>query len=244
MTTPATLLAALRTGDAVTRQQAAMQLGAADPRPVMPELVTLMATESDDFVRESLVWAVVSRPEAAVAPLMAALEADVPHEPVLHALSKIADPATRAAIEPFAEDPDPVVAAKAWWALARVGDVTSLPAILRHLGASDAQRRHGVTRALMQFGPAAIDALTAELSGHDPARRGHAAEILLGYANPDHYGTAQRHRGEDESARAYAILRDADAPEVDGALLLATIDDGRLGLATVAAALRTERNRA
>lgn len=235
-------MSALRGADANLRQQAALQLGGHETAEVCAELVELMASEPDDFVRETLTWAVVGTPQTATAPLVAALERDdLPQEPVLHALSKVGDPSTVAAILPHAASEDPTVAAKAWWALGRIADDSSLPVLLSHLGAQKAELRHGLTRALLQFGARAIDALEGELDHPDAAHRSHAAEVLVAFANPDQYGTVERRSGQDFSARAAEVLRRAKAPEVDGALLLATVSDDRPGLASAAEGLREQR---
>lgn len=235
------LLNTARLPDPRSRQRAALALGTVDTTPVMADLVYLMATEPEDFVRETLVWAVVARPQAAARELVAALHLDVPHEPVLHALSKIGDPGTERAIVPFAADPDDAVAAKAWWALARIGSPQALDALLPHLGAQSAARRHGLTRALLQLGEPAITPLAAVLDGDDAAARSHAAEVLVAFADPTRYGLYERRTGRDHSGRAADILRAATAPEVDGALLLATVSDDHPGLVAAAGRLREER---
>lgn len=235
------LVRALSSVDPTVRQQAAMRLGAIDASPAMPELVTAMATEPDDFVRETLIWAVVARPEAATAQLLAALSAGVPKEPVLHALSKIGDPATVPSILPFADDADPVVAAKAWWALGRIGTPEALPALLRHLGPEQAEQRHALTRALLEVGAPAVDALAERLDHPDTAVRWHAAEILVALSDATRASTAERRAGSDVAARAAAVLRGSGTPEVDGALLMATVDEDRPGLVQAAQTLRDER---
>lgn len=236
------LMGALHSDDPRVRQQAALRLGSAETGPVMWELVDAMAREADDFVRETLTWAVISRPRAATPQLIAALKREgVPLEPVLHALSKIGDPSTVPAILPHAASEDPVVAAKAWWALGRIGDEQTLPVLLRELGAEQASLRHGLTRALLQYGADAITALEKELQHPDAAHRSHAAEVLVAFANPDQYGTTERRTGRDHSQQAAEVLRRAIAPEVDGALLLATISDDRPGLVQAAGELRDQR---
>lgn len=242
MNTLETLLAALTSDEAVTRQQAALQLGTVDTSPLMWELVDQMANEPDDFVRETLIWAVVARPAAATPVLVAALEREgVPREPVLHALSKIGDPTTTSAILPHACSPDPVVAAKAWWALGRIASPESLAVLVGHLGSDKAELRHGLTRALLQYGEPAIDALAAALDSEEAAVRSHAAEVLVAFADPSRAGTAERRAGRDFSHKAAEVLRAAKVPEVDGALLLATVTDDRPGLVGSAQKLQDER---
>ena len=235
------LVDALSSTDPNRRQRAAMQLGALDVSPVMPRLVEAMASEPDDFVRETLIWAVVARPAAAAPALVDALGHDLPHEPVLHALSKIGDPETAEAIVPWAQHPDDAVAAKAWWALARIGAPVALPTLLPHLGAERAERRHGLTRALLELGQTVIDPLADALTDPSPAVRSHAAEVLVALADPTRYGVRERQSGEKHAGRAAAVLRSATASEVDGALLLATVSDDRPGLVAAAERLREER---
>lgn len=234
-------MTALRSGDPRARQAAAMRVGTLDATEVMGELVSAMAVEPDAFVRETLIWAVVSRPRAATAHLVAALERDLPREPILHALSKIGDPATVPAILPFATHADSAVAAKAWWALGCIAADESLPALLAHLGAAEAERRAGLTRAVLQFGAAAIDPLGEALESTDAAVRSHAAEILVAFSDPTRCGALQRRAGRDPSPRAAELLRRSPAPEVDGALLLATLDEDHPEAAAAARALRDLR---
>lgn len=242
MTTPQQLVDALAGASATDRQRIAMHLGTTDVTPVITPLVDAMATEPDDFVRETLIWATVSRPEAAAPALVAALgRDDLPREPVLHALSKVGDPSTVAAVLPFADDPDPVVAAKAWWVLGRITTDDSLPVLVAHLGQGQAELRHGLTRALLQVGGPAVDALAGALDSDDAAVRSHAAEVLVALADASRQGTAERRSGDDTAARAAGVLRNATAPEVDGALLLATVTDDRAGLVEAAGRLRDER---
>lgn len=242
MTSLDSLLNTARLPDPKARQRAALALGTVDTTPVMADLVYLMATEPEDFVRETLVWAVVARPQAATRELVAALRLDLPLEPVLHALSKIGDPGTARAVRPFADDADDAVAAKAWWALARIGTPDVLDAMLPHLGAASAARRHGLTRALLQLGEPALAPLAAALDSEDAAVRSHAAEVLVAFADPTRYGLYERRTGRDYSGRAADIVRSATAPEVDGALLLATVSDDHPGLVAAAQRLRDERS--
>ncbi|WP_420174391.1 HEAT repeat domain-containing protein [Luteococcus sp. OSA5] len=241
MTTLARAMEALASDDAQLRQQAALVLGTVDTSSVQERLVWAMASEPDPFVRETLVWAVVAQPVAATPVLVAALQGDLPREPVLHALSKIGDPTTVGAILPHAASTDPVVAAKAWWALGRIATDEGLTVLLAHLGSDKAELRHGLTRALLQYGAAAIDPLGRALAHDDAAVRSHAAEVLVAFADPSRYGTVERRTGQDFSARAAEVLRTATAPEVDGALLLATVTDDRPGLTQAAQQLRDQR---
>ncbi|GAB3622164.1 HEAT repeat domain-containing protein [Mariniluteicoccus endophyticus] len=223
--------------DPRVRQEAAIALGTADPTPVIDRLVSIMIGEPDDYVRETLIWAIVARGTAAVPALVASLDDPLnERERILHTLSKIGDPATVPAIIPHAADPDRVVAAKAWWALGRIGTPESLPVLLAHLGEGDADRRLGLTRALLQFGPDGVCALVEALGGGTPAASEHAAEVLVRLADPTQYGIAQR--GADTPAREAVIA--ATAPEVD-LVLRALAADGDDPASDIAAELLAAR---
>ncbi|MGW0249054.1 HEAT repeat domain-containing protein [Nocardia goodfellowii] len=170
--------------DRDVRQTAALALGtSADPRTA-PALLTRLWSEPDFFVRETLTWAVIRVADAATPLVLAALERTGTRVRALHVLSKIADPATIDAIVPFAADRDPEVAAKARWALTRIGDPRVVPVLATRLGAGDDSSRNGLTRDLASFGAAAVPVLTQALSGAGSSARRHAAEIL-GFLGPD-----------------------------------------------------------
>lgn len=223
------LLSALRAAlheDPSVRQEAALRLGTLADDSLAPELVALLVSEPDLNVREMLTWAVVRRADAAYPLLIRALQDEGPARvQVLHTLSKIRDPRAVAHILPLADDPDPAVAAKAWWALGRTGVANAFPVLLAHLGDPDETRRRELTRALEQLGELAVDGLAVRLRDDpDPAVRRHAAEALAVIGDPAARGAA--------GALAHAVERDAkdiamvavealaalDLPEADAAL--------------------------
>lgn len=236
----APLLAAARDDDPRVRQEAAMALGARGTDQTVADVVALMVAEPDDFVRETLIWAVVARGRAGVPALVAALDdPTVEHERVLHTLSKIEDPSTVEAILSFADDPDRIVASKAWWALGRIGTPEALPPLMARLGDGDADRRLGLTRALLAYGQPAIAPLTEALDADEPAVREHAAQVLVHLADPDQYAYADRRQGHAD--RAAEAIRTATAPEVDVVLTALAADDDHPRLAAVAQELREDR---
>ncbi|GGC54766.1 hypothetical protein GCM10011410_03950 [Hoyosella rhizosphaerae] len=173
-------LLGLVNADRDVRQAAALTLGKLAHRAATPELVARLWTEQDFFVRETLSWAVTRVADAATPLLLNALAgADTSARvQALHVLSKIADPATTDAILPLASSDDLDVAAKARWALTRIGDPRAIPALAAHLGVGDDSTRNGLTRDLASFGEAAVPTLLAALTKGEPHLRRHAAEVL------------------------------------------------------------------
>ena len=73
--------------------------------------------------------------------------------------------------------------------------------------------------------------------GYNPTR---GAKVVA-FADPTRYGIAERRNGQDHSQHAADVLHASQAPEVDGALLLATVSDDRPGLVEAASQLRQDR---
>ncbi|GAA4622613.1 hypothetical protein GCM10023113_04260 [Cellulomonas oligotrophica] len=172
-------LGALTHLDRDVRQAAALRVGELAHPGAAPELVARLWSEQDPFVRETLTWA-ITRVRSATPLLLEALASTDPgtRERALHVLSKVADPATLDAILPLTSDADPHVAAKARWALTRLGDPRGVPAVVAHLAAGDDTVRNGVTRDLASFGAVAVPALVAVLASGATDNRRHAAEVL------------------------------------------------------------------
>lgn len=167
------------------RQEAAVHLGTHADASLAPELVALLVSEVDFFVRETLTWAVVRHADAALPHLLRAL-ADAPHArpQILHALSKIQAAEAVPHIVPFAQDDEPLVAMKAWWALGRTGAPEAAPALLPHLGLGDDERQRELSRAFEQLGEAGVAGLTEAVADADPAVRRHAARTLVLVSDP------------------------------------------------------------
>lgn len=182
-------LQAARHDDPSVRQRAALWLGTHADETVADDLVRLLVTEPDFYVRETLTWAVVTR-HTSTYPLLvealrdASLAEGAGRVQVLHALSKIRRPESVAEILPLADDEDDAVAAKAWWALGRIGTPGAVAALVDALGVEEEFRRRELTRALEQAGEAAVEGLSGRLSDPDSSVRRHAAEALLGIGDP------------------------------------------------------------
>ncbi|WP_134774962.1 HEAT repeat domain-containing protein [Ornithinimicrobium flavum] len=250
MTTETPLQEALRAAlspDHQVRQRGALRLGSLADRSVAGDLVALLVSEPDAFVRETLTWAVVAQAPATVPHLLAALAGEDPSRAhVLHALSKIQDPAAVEHVLPLADDPHPAVAPKAWWVLGRTGHDDSAAALVAHLGRhEDDERRLGLIRALEQLGAPAVPGLAAALSAEDPRVRRHALEALVAVgeaaqgALPELVAVAE---GPDRDLAMLALeaLAPLDAPEVDD-VLTRMREGGSRWLATVADWLISDR---
>lgn len=213
MTTETPVQEALRAAlspDKQVRQRGAVRLGTLADPTVAGELVALLVSEQDPFVRETLTWAVVAQPGAALPHLLAALGGTDPSRAqVLHALSKIGDPSAVEHVGPLVDDPDPAVAAKAWWVLGRTGLPASAPVLVERLGQQDdPEQRVALTRALEQLGAPAVP-LVAEVLADETrphAQRRHAAEALVAI-------------GEPAAAALPALLEVAQGPDRELAML-------------------------
>lgn len=214
------LTAAARDSDPRIRQSAAVRLGTlADVDGA--QVTRIFLAETDDFVLETLTWAVVAHRPRTLPHLLSALaDPDADHVRVLHALSKIEDPDTAAHIVPFAHDARPDVAAKAWWALARIGAESTLSAVTCHIGIEDLPQRHALTRAFVQFGHIALSTVTALFDASEPRVREHAVEIAVRILDPDTHGTRARAVAGQSAAMTEArrALVSTVAPEAHAVL--------------------------
>lgn len=173
-------LADLMHPDKDVRQRTALGLGQCPDPQRAAQVALLLWREPDFFVRETLTWVLARTPGPAVEAAEAALasgDAGVRMQ-ALHVLSKVADRATVGAVAAHIDDPDPVIADKARWALARIGDPSVVPLLTGRLGAADLLTRDAMTRTLTHFGAVAVPDVVSALMAPDPATRAHAAEVL------------------------------------------------------------------
>lgn len=233
--------------DLLVRQRGALRLGTLADGSVAGELVALLVSEADPFVRETLTWAVVRQAPATVPHLLAALAGeDESRAQVLHALSKIQDPQSVQHALPLVHDPHPLVAAKAWWMVGRTAALGTAQVLVELVGRQeDEEQRRALTRALAQMGEAAVPGLAEALGSGEPAVRHHAAEALVAIgelaagALDELLAAAE---GEDREVAMLALeaLGPVASPEVD-ALLTRLREGPSRWLATVADWLLVDR---
>ncbi len=236
---------ALQSADATVRNRAALALGA-EPDPSFAEAqVAAMLVEPEPFALETMIWAIVANQDATLPLLVAALaEPRNDAERILHALSKIGDPTTVDVIRPFAAHKNPFYAGKAWWALARIGDLDAIDDLLTHLGTADTFSRESLTRALAFWGPKAAPKIIESLqTTDDAAARRHATEILVKIADPDDRGTVARrnHSMEPGVLAAIDALTNSQLPEVEETLRLLATDPDHISIAKTAADILANR---
>lgn len=179
-------LAGLVHPDKDVRQQTAVSLGQlAEPR-LAEQVAQLLWEESDFFVRETLTWVLTRTPGPAAEAATAVLtEGDTGTRlRALHLLSKLADSDTVTAVARYIADPNPLVADKARWALARIGDPSVISLLVDQLGDPDLATRDAMTNTLAHFGSAAAPTVLMALVADDPSIRAHAADVLCFIGSP------------------------------------------------------------
>lgn len=178
----ARLLAALAAGDASTRLQVVLAVGARPDPDLVDALLTRCAVEPDFFVRDMLTWALTRLPaEVTVPKLLAELRSGgaQARSQALHTLSKIGDGGAWPAItRSLLRDPDDEVARSAWRAavaLVPAGERGRLAEELgAQLGRGDRTVQLSLSQALVALGDVVEPVLRTALAGTDPAVRAHA----------------------------------------------------------------------
>lgn len=240
-------LHAARAAKPQVRLRAAMRLYAVADETVGRELVDLLVQEADPFVRETLTWVIVAHEGSTMPHLLAALRGNGPaRAQVLHALSKIQDPDCLELVVPLVHDPDPMVAAKAWWVLGRMAAPAAGEMLVALLGRQDdPDRKADLTRALQHLGEPAVPLVAAKLGSEDAAVRRHAAEVLVAVGEPaagafDALVDAAHSEDRELAVLAMEALVPLDLDRVDD-VLRQFRDGGNQWLATVADWYLSER---
>lgn len=191
--TPSELARALEALSPATRLQVAMTAGTHPEPGDVAVLVRRCGVEPDFFVRDMLVWALLSHSSDETVPaLLAELDSANPQAraQALHALSKIGDPRGWPAVsDDVIADRDDEVARAAWRAAAALvpGDQRERLArrLAGQLGRGDHTMQLSLARAYLELGEAGGDAL-AEVAGSGtsgPALHAEAIQRLI--ADPD-----------------------------------------------------------
>lgn len=182
------LIADVGSLDPDVRQSAALALGKRARATDADALLAQLWVEPDFFVRDTLTWAVLRLSDASLPGVLSALDGnDDPavRTQALHVLSKIADPTTTDRILPYLDDENDSVAAKARWALGRIGDHRVVPKLTERLGAEQIEVRNALTEVLTSFGSGAVSSLIEKLRDRNPNVRQHASEVLCFIGDPD-----------------------------------------------------------
>ncbi|MGZ0147678.1 HEAT repeat domain-containing protein [Kribbella sp. WER1] len=199
----------LAAADTSTRLRAAMAIGAeADPE-VVEVLVARCGVEPDFFVRDMLTWALIQLPRDVVLPQVVA-ELDSANaqarSQALHTLSKLKDPATWPAItRQLLHDPDDEVRRTAWRTavgLVPAGAEQQLAKELAtELGRGDRDVQLSLSRALVELGDAADEALAGGLASRKAKVQAHARATERLLRDPEaNFGALL-----DEAKRAVAL---------------------------------------
>ncbi|MGM0386355.1 MAG: HEAT repeat domain-containing protein, partial [Actinomycetota bacterium] len=187
-TSPAELIDLLGDADPDVRLRAALELGEALHDPAAPAIVERFGRERDFYIRETLTWAALRMPVAALPHVRAALGSPrwLARLQALHTLSKVGSLDDAARLVPLVADPVDAVAAHAYWAAAQTRDPRVVPALVAQLSRGDSEHQNSLTVALGLFGAAAVPALVAALRGGTaPEIRRHAADTLSHMGSPD-----------------------------------------------------------
>lgn len=191
--TPTQLAEALESVSASRRLQVAMIAGSRPEPGDVAVLIRRSGVEPDFFVRDMLVWALLSHPADRTVPaLLAELDSANPQAraQALHALSKVGDPRGWPAVtDEFIGSDDDEVARAAWRAAAALvppGEGEHLARRLAgQLGRGDHTMQLSLSRAYLELGEAgeAVLAEVAETAGSEAALHAETTQRLI--AAPD-----------------------------------------------------------
>lgn len=191
--------------DPDVRLRAAMRLGELRHGRAAAALVARFGLEREFAVRETLTWAALRMPDAALPFVRQALHSWrwLARLQATHTLSKVADPEDGRRLMPLVGDPVDAVAARAYGAVAECGNPVVLPALAAELSRGSAAHRNSLTVAMSRFGARAVPVLVHALRRGDmPQVRSHAADILAYLGSP---------AADGAQAALAAAVRDADA---------------------------------
>lgn len=193
-------------GDADREVRLAMvhELGRGRHAQAAAALVDRFGQERDFLIRETLTWAALRMPHAALPLVRDALGSSrwLARLQATHTLSKLGDVDDAELLVPLVADPVDCVAARAYWAVAQCGDPAAIPALLAALSRGDAEHRTSLTVALADFGSATVPGLVAALRQARPDVRRHAADTLAYLGSP---------AADPAGAALTDAVRDADA---------------------------------
>jgi len=222
----------LRHPDAAVRFRTVLDAGRALE---VDDLVEAIRDEHEPGVREVLTWALAQHGGAAVIPvatLADADDADVRHQ-VAHVLGKVADAGALGTVRELLRDADARVAAKAAFALGRIGGSDAVAALTGVLGQGAVVRRVAAVDALGVLGADAVPALVGALASPAPEVRADAADALGLIGSVDGVAAlavAAADRESDVAVAALMALAAIGADEARAAIAAHARAPGRPGL--------------
>jgi HEAT repeat protein len=236
------LLDDLASGSTHARCRAALELGTRADPAAAEALIAAFKKESDDYVRETLVRALVRVGDLVVEPLISLLTSDnrqLRHH-AAHALSKLRD--TRA-VDPLIAalgDPEPSVVYKAAFALGRIGDSRAIGSLIVLLDHTATEVRAAASDALEMIGQAAVPALVAAFDQGSAVVREQVVHLLATVAGPAAEEIAHR-AAHDETApvrmAGLATLAKVTGDQTVRAAASAALNDSDAGVRALASRL-------
>jgi HEAT repeat protein len=191
--TPQQLAAALESTSSSARLQIAMAAGSHPEPGDVTVLIRRSGVEPDFFVRDMLVWALLSHPADLTVPaLLAELGSANPQARAqsLHALSKIGDPRGWPAVtDEFIESEDDDVARSAWRAAAALVPENEKDDLARRLagqlGRGDHTMQLSLSRAYLELGEAGEAVLNEAAENAEAEAALHAEATLRMIRHPE-----------------------------------------------------------
>jgi HEAT repeat protein len=169
MTEIVSLIADLQHPDKNTRIKAAMEIGTAADASAVNALADHLSRESDFFVREMLVWALVRIGAPSVDPMITMLTHNdaATRTQAAHALSKLGDVRAVPALMRALDDASVSVVQKAAYALGALGAVGAIPSLIALLVRGESELRNTLHDALVALGDTAVPELAALFGAAD-----------------------------------------------------------------------------
>jgi DNA-binding transcriptional MerR regulator len=195
------------------------------------DILTALDAETEPGVRDTLVWALAQRPDAApVARERLSSTDPLVRVAMVRVLGKLRDTTAVPALIPLLTDPHPQVVSAVVDVLGRLGDPAAVEPLAALLG-SDVVEPLDVTEALGAFGPDAVPSVAERLRTGSVAVRQQAAEVLGRLGSPAAVPALQAALADPEVALAALLALGELGPAARPAIERALADSGLAGVA-------------